>query len=146
MSALPQFTAEVSIYRTTREYRSAAALPFRGAAVAVEFAREFCLPRFGSCEPDPDSSTGCSRCFQRRDCELICGLPCPCPAPPPPPQPVNCGTYSCAPGQSCCPFVVETFHVGRCCASDEFCCANEICCSNGDRCRTFFGIPFCSPI
>jgi hypothetical protein len=74
MRALLDFTAEISLYRSARQYRPVAASAFRGTAMPVRLAQETCLPRFGSCEPDADSSTGCSRCFQRRDCELICGL------------------------------------------------------------------------
>ena len=87
MRALPEFTAEASIYRSVHQYRSVAASPFRGAAVPVEFAQESCLPQFTSCIPDPDSPTGCSRCRIMPDCSEICGLQCTCPAPPPPRSP-----------------------------------------------------------
>ena len=136
MRALPEFTAEASIYRSAHQYRSVAASPFRGTAVPLELAQESCLPRFTSCEPDPDSPTGCSRCFQRPDCELICGLQCPCPTPPPPPPPVNCGTHLCFPGQSCCG--------NGCCTSGTFCCANKGCCRNGHHCRKIFGTHYCT--
>ena len=40
MRALPEFTAEASIYRTAHQYRSVAAWPFRGPTFAVAVAIE----------------------------------------------------------------------------------------------------------
>ena len=128
MRALPEFTAEASIYRSAHQYRSVAASSFRAAAVPVELAQEFSLPGSRGAPP-----IRIPRRAARRGHALPNG-----PTPPPPPSPVDCGTHFCAPRWSCC--------ANGCCASGTFCCASKGCCSNGHECTSILGVPFCSVI
>jgi len=74
---VPGFTAEVSLYQTSRPYRMAAS-GAGGAGAHLDLAQflplpdgggPICRPRCGPCLTDPDSPTGCSRFCIRADCE-----------------------------------------------------------------------------
>ena len=134
---MPGFSAQASLYKSSGHYWHSVNSP-GGAVTSVGLAQQSCLPRFTSCQRDPSSSTGCSRCHVGLDCEIECGFACTCPPPPSPPHPVNCGNHMCAPGQSCCG--------AGCCRAGSFCCNNVGCCKVGDKCRKFLGKSFCSLI
>lgn len=89
---IPGFNAEVSLYRTNQRYQllaSWAGVTREYVGLAQFLARapggESCLPKLTGCVPDEESSTGCSRYFITRDCEVNRIGPCRCPGP------VQCG-------------------------------------------------------
>src|SRR5262252_1314828 len=71
---MPGFAADVSLYRTGRDYLAAVAGLASVRAGLTPSAGQ-CQPGCGPCVDDPDSATGCSRTCQRADCETFTG-PC----------------------------------------------------------------------
>ena len=136
--SLPGFSAEMTIYKTSRCYRvsSVVGVDTSGRISAAVLKGTFCTVR------DPNCASGFSsiRCIgsDPESCTET-GICCT------PPKTgggggglVNCGTHSCNPGSSCCG--------PACCARGTHCCANKGCCPNGYTCRSIFGHHFCSPV
>jgi hypothetical protein len=158
--SMPGFSAEHSLYRTQRSYRTIGTwtdpdapggvlpqlvltCPRKGCGRCV---RDSSSPRGGfkcCCHPPFDPETG--ECEPR---EVACDPDATPPPPPPPPcfttsPPTHlcCGESCCAPGQPCCRTA------GRCCPQGAHCCSDgDGCCPNGSTCRSIFGWRFCDPI
>ena len=66
---MPGFTGEESLHKTRRHYQHAAG--WVGEAVTrVGLAISPCRPKCDPCEPDPSSSTGCSKSCTLGDCSV----------------------------------------------------------------------------
>lgn len=132
---MPRFTADASLYRTSRHYRAVAARAsdFGGLAFPA-------IAKGIHCVSDPSCSTGFSQIFcptfDPDSCQET-GVCCTPPRPTPPPP------SACPVGQQAC----TNEGVRGCCVAGAHCCNDDHgCCPNGQTCRSIFGIHFCDPI
>ena len=119
---MPGFSAETSLYKTTRHYCLIGAFHQTVDTLQLQACdqnrlRE-CLNECGN--PDPDNPHTTAQC--RHGCYLAFGQ-----CTPPPPPPVNCGTFTCPPGSTCCGSMM-------CCRPGAPCCLNRGCGSPGSTC------------
>src|SRR5262245_22152796 len=108
---MPGFTAEASIYKTSRYYRlsvGSADSPFSHVDPAQFIRRpppdlDSCPPSCGPCRPDPTSSFGCSRQCNDESCATYT-LPC---------RTIECGV-TCEPCMQQCTDPKGNSYMRRC--------------------------------
>jgi len=153
--SIPGFRAHASLYKMRTRYRLVAGVaegkgvlaqavpvcPHKGCGPCVQDSTSLLGGRRCCCHPPFDPEIGC-------DPDIVECVP---DQQPPPPPPVDCGTHLCPSGFCCC-------GLGDCCPPGHPCCvhscpAGAYCCSDGDgccpsgwKCRSYFGVNFCSPI
>src|SRR5262245_54136064 len=142
----PGFTAEDSLYKTSGQYHTSAALVQAGGAILQEFSspegRWFSPTPLAGSFPGP-GGISCGTCYL--DDTGACVKDCVSCRPGPPP--VDCQNFTAAcPDRECCPPGQDPCPDARfCCPPGQQCCDSKrrLCCPASETCCVGFGANAC---